>query len=94
MKGVRGCQGRTQISRPIFEELRSGVHYRYWSCPLALIPDSVSSFLRLYKYQKTFPSAPMPKATEVSSRFAMAYLWYEAKLNEHTKEAMKEFRRG
>ena len=90
MKKARGCEGRSEISRPVFTEIRGGIYYKYWSCPLALIPESVYGFLRLRKYYDFHKGAPAPMPDRVNRRYALAFFAYENRLAEHLREAAKE----
>lgn len=83
MQEAWGCTGKSRMSQPTFEETENGVHYRYWQCPVAFVPDSVKGFLILYRYCKDFPGVRMPPPSEVSARFLLAAQYYDAKLAEN-----------
>lgn len=85
-----GCEKKTLMPDPVLVEEINGIEYRYWNCPIKFIPDSIWQFITLYDYQRSFPSAPMPKRDNVSKRFLLAYLYYESKYNEFSIQAAKE----
>ena len=92
LKEARGCNGKSRISKPVFEEIENGVYYRYLSCPYKFISQSVYNFVKVYRYYKDFPSAPMPDIENVSYRFLAAYQYYESKLTENLEEKAKNGR--
>ena len=86
LKDVWGCDKKTQMPNPTFEEMENGMHYKYWQCPRKFIPDSIFKFLLIKNYHESFPSAPMPAFEDVSPRFLIANNYYENKLNEYQKD--------
>lgn len=90
MKKARGCEARSKINRPVLTEIRGDTYYRYWSCPLALIPRSVYGFLKLRKYYDFHKGAPAPLPSKVNRRYALAFFFYENRLSGHLQEATKE----
>ena len=85
-----GCEKKTQMSVPTFEEIENGEHNRYWNCPMKFIPESLYKFFMLYNYHKDFPSAQMPSFPNLSNRFLIAYKYYEMKLNEFKMLVMEQ----
>jgi hypothetical protein len=81
-----GCHKRTRLQIPTFVYEEEGVTYRYWMCPWNFVPDSILQFFEVYRYYKDFPSAPMPDIYDVSGRFIIAARYYEARINEYTKQ--------
>jgi hypothetical protein len=73
---------------PPLEEIENGIHYKYWNCPVHLIPKSVYSFIAIYKYYKDFPGASMPSINNVSKKFFMAYQYYEQKSQEFREQLL------
>ena len=71
-------------------ETDSGKILRYWNCPLNFLPEQVTEFARRFRYQKDFPSAPMPDYDTVSRRWVLAYQYYENKLSHFQAEKYKE----
>lgn len=79
-----GCL--TEATQPM-EEIEGGEKIVYMNCPLKFIPRSIVQFMRIYSYQKRFPSAGMPAFEGVSSRFLKAVNYYEGKLAEFKKDS-------
>jgi hypothetical protein len=81
LKLERKCDLPPRI--PTAEEIENGIQYRYFCCPLALIPPGIFSWYQLYKYEKDFPSSPVPALRNRPRRFLIAYQYYEKKKQDY-----------
>ncbi len=89
MKEVWGCEKKTQMPMPTFENIENEVYYKYRNCPMRFIPTSIIGFMKIYKYYKDFQGASMPSIDNVSGKFILACQFYDSKLNEYLKEKNK-----
>lgn len=88
LRDAWGCETKTQMYEPTFEEIEGEKKMRYWMCPMKFIPESIMHFNKIYVYHKNYPSAPMPAYNDVSPRFLMASQYYDGKYAEYVKEAV------
>jgi hypothetical protein len=80
-KQLFGC---TKKAKKYVEcELHEGKEYFYWNCPIQFIPKGIWQFMKIYKYQKDFPSAGMPSYKNVNPKFIDAINYLENKVNEY-----------
>ena len=83
-----GCENKTRMSEPTFEERVKGKTYRYFNCPIKFVPDNVWQFFKIYDAIKLF-NLQMPTYNNISSRFIFAAQYYESKLSEFIAESEK-----
>lgn len=70
---------------PTAEEEIDGKRFRYWSCPIKLIPESIIYWYQLFDYEQLFPGCRVPSFQKRKRRYLLALNYYRSKKMEYQR---------